>query len=140
LQTKKLLKYPPVVFDGRQARSVAMGFAHAAHEGQYHILACAVLPNHVHLVIARDGRLSERIMSHLKRAASIRLRCDGLHPFSEYPLINGSLHTPWSAKGWRVYLDSAKAIARSIAYVEANPEKEGLRRQRWSFVKPLNLD
>jgi hypothetical protein len=33
-----------------------------------------------------------------------------------------------------VYLDSEEAIEQAIRYVEDNPEKEGLRRQTWSFV------
>jgi len=35
-----------------------------------------------------------------------------------------------------VFLDTPEDVARAIAYVESNPEKEGKARQRWSFVAP----
>jgi len=138
LAMKHRLKYPPVIFNGPQARSVVMGFARAATEGVDAVVACAVMPDHAHLVVARDsmGRKSEDIRAHLKRGASRQLREDGLHPFADHPPINGSLHTPFAAKGWQVFLDSQDDIARAIEYVENNPVKEGLRPQRWSFVRP----
>jgi REP element-mobilizing transposase RayT len=134
LAMKKHLQRAPVVFTGAQARSVALGIGHAAREGGYIILACAVLKDHVHVVVARDGRLSEQIRSHLKRAASKQLREDRLHPFANDPQTDGSLPSPWSRGGWQVFLDSPEDIRRAIEYVENNPVREGLRRQRWSFV------
>jgi len=50
-EVKQSLKYPPVEFTGVQAKTVAEGFAWAAEEIDYQIHACAVLPEHVHLVI-----------------------------------------------------------------------------------------
>jgi hypothetical protein len=35
-----------------------------------------------------------------------------------------------------VFLSTAADVRRAIAYVERNPLKDGLRRQRWSFVTP----
>jgi REP element-mobilizing transposase RayT len=133
LRAKEALKYPPVIFNGAQARSVGLGFAEAARDGFYLIHACAVLPDHAHLVVARDGRPVEQINSHLKRAASKRLRQDGLHPFGNGPLVNESLHTPWARKGWNVFLDRDD-IVRAIRYVEENPLRQGLPRQSWPFV------
>jgi hypothetical protein len=42
----------------------------------------------------------------------------------------------WASRGWKVYLDSNEDIERAIRYVEANPIKEGLKKQVWSFVAP----
>src|SRR5277367_6265980 len=45
------LARPPVLFTGPQARSIAHGFADYAAKSKLPIWACAILPNHVHLVI-----------------------------------------------------------------------------------------
>src|SRR4051812_48802896 len=50
---KEALKYKPVRFSDRQARSVGCGFAKAIRKAGMIILACAILPDHVHLVILR---------------------------------------------------------------------------------------
>src|SRR5690349_3226555 len=52
-EAKKALRYPPVLLTGGQARAVARGFALACEEGGYETFACAILPDHVHLVLAR---------------------------------------------------------------------------------------
>jgi REP element-mobilizing transposase RayT len=134
---KQHLKYPPVIFTGEQARSVALGFGDAARDGGYTILACAVLPDHAHLVVARDARLSEQIRSHLKRAASRRLRKESLHPLAAYARHEETPPSPWSRGGWQVYLNTDEDIVRAVRYVEDNPVREGKKRQRWSFVTPL---
>src|SRR5688572_13621473 len=53
LEAKTALKYPPVTFTGLQARAVGIGFGESERKGHVQILACAIPPEHVHLVIAR---------------------------------------------------------------------------------------
>src|SRR3954451_23190906 len=66
---KNALKYAPVKFTGRQALAVAKGFAKAIAESGYIVVACAILPDHVHMVVLRHVRLAERIIGHLKARA-----------------------------------------------------------------------
>src|ERR1035437_4030111 len=47
------LRYPPVIFDGRQALVVSYGFTKAVEESGYVIYACSILPEHVHVVVRR---------------------------------------------------------------------------------------
>lgn len=137
LTAKQALKYPPVRFDGTQAREIARGFQDAAKEAGYAILACAILPDHTHLVVGRHPRDDKRMMAHLKSKATMRLSDAGLHPFA--PFSRGSYTpSPWAAKGWCVFVDTLPWVHAAIRYVEANPEKEGLPRQRWKFVVPYN--
>lgn len=140
-RAKKQLKYPPVVLDGMQARAVARGFADAAQQSGYVIWACAILPDHVHLVIARHARLRiERIVGHLKSAATLQLFHEERHPLIDHAdEKTGKTPSPWSAKtGWTVYLNSVADIERCIRYTEANPVKDGLKPQRWNFVTPFD--
>jgi len=134
LEAKRQLRYPPVKFSGVQARTVAGGFEKAADELELKVYACSILPDHVHLVTARHPRDVEYIAGFLKRAASRRLKAEGLHPLAEYSCAEGRLPSPRGDHGWFVYLDTHAQIRQRIRYVEENPKKEGLPPQNWPFV------
>jgi hypothetical protein len=72
LRAKKNLKYPAVRFSARQIRAVAGGFQTAKIESGYKIFACAILPDHVHMVIDRHKRKIEQVVGHLKSRAEGR--------------------------------------------------------------------
>jgi len=136
-QAKDVLTYPPVRFGGLQARAVGRGFAEAAAKSNYIIYACAILPEHVHIVIARPRWPIERVVGHLKRSATLALVHENLHPLAAHQTTRGKPPSPWAEGGWSVYLDPDD-IQRAIRYVEQNPIKEGKPPQRWSFVKPFS--
>jgi len=124
---KRALKHPPVKFSGLEARAVGRGFARACCEGGYGIHACAILPDHVHLVVARAQRPVEQIVGHLKAGATRQLKEEGLWNRNRRPV--------WGGPGWRVYLNTPEEVRRAVEYVDQNPVREGLPLQRWSFVK-----
>ena len=133
---KHALKYPPVVFTGPQALSVSKGFARGVAESGYVIFACSILPEHVHMVVARHERKIERIVGHLKTRATQQLCTDGLRPLDRFARDACAPPSPWGRRGWHVYLDSAEGVLRAIRYVRGNPMKEGKPSQEWSFVTP----
>ena len=102
----------------------------------YRIYACSILPEHVHLVLGRHTYQVEQMVRLLKAEASSQLAADGRHPFADRPQPDGALPTPWARNCWKVFLDGADGIRRSIRYVENNPAKEGKRPRRWPFVVP----
>jgi REP element-mobilizing transposase RayT len=127
---KRALRYPPIRFDGQQAVSIAAGFVEAVEESDYSVYACAILPDHVHLVVARHLHDPERIAGHLKGRATQSLVRDDRHPMRDVL----SPPSPWARKCWKVFLDTHDGVRRAIRYVEENPVKMGFRQQRWSFV------
>ncbi len=131
---KLALKYPPVVFTGEQALAVAHGFAEMVRVAGYTIHACSILPEHVHMVIARHRYTVEKVVARLKGRATDRLVKEGLHPFGDEPRFKGRLPSPWARNAWHVYLDSDADIRRAIGYVENNPVKERKAKQEWKFV------
>ena len=131
---KRALKYPTVRFDGQQALAVSRGFAAAIAEHGYRMFACSILPDHVHVVVARSDRPIERVVTHLKVKATQQLNAEGRHPLGLFTDRRGISPTPWAAKCWKCFLNNDDDIARAIRYVENNPTKEGKRRQHWSFV------
>ena len=50
--------------------AVAYGFAEIIHRLKMIVYAAAIMPDHVHLVVARQEMYAERIAGYLKRAAS----------------------------------------------------------------------
>ena len=138
-QTKEGLKYPPVKFTGLQARAIGRGFANAIKRSGYVIHACSILPDHVHLVIARHAQRIEQVVQQLKGEATKQLLAEGIHPLAAFVRGEEKPAMPWARKCWKVFLDKAGDVHRSIPYVEANPEKEGLPRQKWPFVTPFNV-
>ncbi|MBX3432702.1 MAG: transposase [Pirellulales bacterium] len=134
LAAKSALKRPAVQFTGIQARAVARGFARYAERSGLRMFACAVLPDHVHLVMAPARIAIPQVVIQLKGEATLQLAEEGIHPFAGSRDKNGR-HPKCFARGqWKVCLDDAVAVSRAIRYVEDNPLKEGKRRQRWGFV------
>lgn len=134
LRGQAALVRPPVVFTGEQALAVGMGFGKFVDRSQTSILASSIMPRHTHLVIHRPSHSAEQATNLLKGAATAELARRGLHPFADSPYANGRLPSPWARKQWIVFLNSDADVRRAIEYVERNPLKEGLPRQRWSFV------
>ncbi len=136
-KAKRALRYEPVRFTGLQARSIASGFAKAVSESGYNILACAILPEHVHTVILHTDRSIERIVGHLKTRATQQLSADGLHPLCNRSSGTGAPPSPWGRKAWNVFLNDQEGIARAVDYVRHNPVKEGKPPQHWKFVSSI---
>jgi REP element-mobilizing transposase RayT len=123
LRIKEALHFPPVSFNGLQARCIAQGFAHAVAQSGYIVYACAILPEHVHMVVARHPWGSKQIMGHLKRQASFALYHAKLHPFDGLSRPGGSGVSCWTERGWSVFLNSPDDVCRAVEYVENNPVK-----------------
>jgi len=131
---KTALRYAPVEFTGLQAQIVGRGFSQAVRESGYPLLACSILPAHVHFVVARHENPAERIAGHLKARATQALVDAQLHPFVEHRGADGRFPSVWARRSWKVFLDDDEAIERAAKYVEENPLKEGKPKQTWSFV------
>jgi REP element-mobilizing transposase RayT len=127
----------PVEFTGEQALAISRGFKEVITKSRYTVYACAILPFHVHMVLARCPYRVEQSVRLLKAAATTQLMNAGLHPFADSAYPDGTLPSPWSRNCWKVFLNADEDIVRSIGYVEANPERDGKRKQFWSFVTPF---
>ncbi len=137
---KRSLKYPPVSLTGLQARAVARGFAEYVRKSGIVVHACSVLPGHVHLVIGRHTFDVELIVNQLKGHASRQLMAEGLHPLAAFAVAVQRPPTCGARGLWKVFLNNADDIVRSVDYVEGNREKEGLPPQRYAFVTPYVLN
>ena len=133
---KQALKYPAVTFTDDQIQAAARGFARRVENSEMTVWACAILPDHVHMVIARHTYEIERAVMLLKSEATDHLIGACLHPLQDYRKQDGKIPTCWTRGEWKVFLDCEEAILAAIRYVEQNPIKEGRPAQIWPFVKP----
>ncbi len=136
LAAKQALRYPPVQFTGQQAVAIAQGFGDAVAQHDYVIHALAVLPDHVHLAMARHSVAIDQIASHLKSKATASLVRQDLHPLAQFASSKGRKPSPWARNYWAPFIRTREHMRAAIRYVEQNPVKAGLRRQRWSLVVP----
>jgi REP element-mobilizing transposase RayT len=134
MQAKEALKYPAVSFNGVQARAIGRGFAQYVASSGLQIWACAILPEHIHLVVGRFRLKIEQVVIQLKGAATEQLIEEGIHPLGHITLPNGR-HPKCFARGQCApFLDTIEDIDRAIHYVENNLLKEGKPKQTWTFV------
>jgi REP element-mobilizing transposase RayT len=140
VRAKQVLKYPAVRFTGRQARAIGRGFDALVNRSALSICACSILPEHTHLVVGQHRYPIEQIANLLKGAATRQLMSEGLHPFGALREKCGRLPHAWARGLWKVFLGTPADVRRAVRYVEDNPSREGLPRQRWAFVTPFDVE
>ncbi len=135
LAAKSALKLPAIQFTEAQINAVAEGFAYYFQRSGRPVWACAIMPDHVHLVVGPGHIRVEHLVIQLKGDATQKLVELGIHPFGGIKDKNGRPPKCFARGEWKVYLDPDD-ILRAIRYVEDNPIKEGRPRQNWRFVSP----
>lgn len=126
-EAKPLLDHETIWFRERHREVIGSAFGRAAEELGYTLWACAVCSNHAHVVSRTHRDRSDWIWLNLANRVTKALRDEGLVPPN---------HPVWSDRPYKVFLYTLDDVIDRIGYVEENPEKEGLPRQHWSFVKP----
>jgi hypothetical protein len=124
-RAEEKLRFSVTRFDARQIESIAVAFGDAIAEQGYTCYACAILPDHVHLVIRKHKDRAEAMIEVLQRFSRWRLGNQRAMPLD---------HPVWTTGGWRGFLDSPDAVRNAVRYVEKNPAKSGLKPQSWPFV------
>ncbi len=124
-----ILIFPLIQFDAIVRNAIGDAFADTIAAQRYTCYACAIMRDHIHLIIRKHKHFAEDMIFHFQEESRSRLRKLNL-------LASG--HPVWGGPGWKVFLDSPDDIRRTISYVENNPLEARLNSQRWSFVKPYD--
>ncbi len=95
------------------------------------MLACAVMPDHVHFVYALHERTNGSLVGQLKSRATKQLNLESLHPLD-------GVATPWAEGHWEVCLDTEDEVHSAIEYVNQNPVRGSMAVQNWPFVVPVD--
>ena len=123
------LKFPPLTFAAEAIQAIGEAFAAAMARAGYTCYACAIMPDHVHVLIRKHRDLAEMMIANLQRESHLLLRERGFYDWE---------HPVWGGPGWKVFLDSVGDIERTIRYVNDNPTKARMSAQRWAFVTPYD--
>lgn len=124
-RAREQLLFPVIELDGEATRVVAEAFAETIVTESYTCYACAIMPDHVHLVVRKHKHRAEEMINRLQQASRLRFSIS-LEPI-DHPL--------WTLGGWKGFLSSPEQARRVIRYVELNPIKSGLPTQHWPFVE-----
>jgi REP element-mobilizing transposase RayT len=124
-RAEERLQFPVIRFNSTQIGDVATAIGECIAESAYTCYACAILPDHVHLVIRKHRDRAEQMIETLQRSSRLRLSTGSAIPDG---------HPLWTLGGWRGFLDSPERVRTVIRYVENNPPRAGLPRQNWAFV------
>ena len=125
-QATTVLQHPLLQFDAAARDQIAAAFEEVIAGERYTCYACAIMPDHVHVLIRKHKHLAEAMMEKLKDASRTRLIETG-HRAADHP-------TWTSGTGWKVFLETPEDIRRTIRYIERNPIPLGLPVQRRTFV------
>src|SRR5690606_37315196 len=93
---------------------------------RYTCYACAVMPDHVHLLIRKHKHTAEEMIERFQEASRRAI------------LANNGRHEPghpvWGGPGWSVFLEHPNDVRRTMRYIEQNPVKIHRPIQHWSFT------
>ena len=126
---RQLLQFPLLTFARREVDAIARAFEQVVRAECYTCYACAIMKDHVHLLIRKHRHLAEQMIGNFQEASRVSV----LELGSRDPG-----HPVWGGPGWKVFLDSPKDIWRTVSYVEDNPVKERQPLQTYSFVTPYD--
>jgi len=116
------LSRPPYYINDATRPVIAGAFRRVKERLHLTVPACAIMNDHVHLLVLRSKYKIEYLMNQFKGAATADLKL---------------AKTPWTRNGWKVFLDDDEALRAAAVYVEANPRVARMRPQHWDFVTPL---
>jgi len=128
-EAAKRLKHALLVFDDRCIQTIAESINEVIQQHKYRCWACAIMPDHVHLLIRKHKHTAEQMIENFQTHSRLRLRASG---------ASDEDHPIWGGPGWTVYLDHPDEVRRLIRYIENNPIKIGWPQQHWPFVDEYN--
>ena len=128
-KAEPLLEFPRFWIDEAKRQAIEGAIRRVVAERGYTVWACAILSNHVHMVIRRHRDDALAMWNAIADAVRIELV-----KFADV----GTEHPVWAARPYKVFLRTPDEVRGRVEYVADNPEKEGLPRQQFSFVQSYN--
>jgi REP element-mobilizing transposase RayT len=123
------LKHPLLTFAEPDRDAIAVAFHREIEEQRYTCYACAIMPDHVHLLLRKHKHLAEEMVGRLQQSSRERLCAANLR---------GAEHPIWTGRGgWKVFLDHPDEVRRTIGYIERNPIQFGIAETRVAFCQNL---
>jgi REP element-mobilizing transposase RayT len=128
-QARDELKHPLLTFSNEEIPILGSSFGEVVRGRGYTCYACAILPEHVHILIRRHRDPAELMVELFQEASRHELIESGRRALT---------HPVWGGRGWKVFLNTRSDMERIVGYVRDNPVKLGYPEQRWDFVTPYD--
>jgi REP element-mobilizing transposase RayT len=125
-QADDVLEHPKLLLTDEDVQLVAASFGETIVDRQYTCYACAIMPDHVHLLIRRHRDTAEAMIECLQSQSRHVLIAAGRRAIT---------HPVWGGPGWKVFLNTRADMEGRVKYIRENPIKAGQAEQSWSFVK-----
>jgi len=103
---------------------IAAGFRTVVKRLGIEIPACAIMNDHIHILVLRSKYRIEYLVNQFKGAATQALKLK---------------QSPWTRGCWKVFINDIEALKAAVNYINANPTRAGISAQNWDFVKPLSI-
>ena len=120
-----LLEFAPFWIDEAKRQAIGEVIGAVVDQRTYTAWACAILSNHVHMVVRRHRDDAVTIWDAIAESTRAKL--------TSFSCV-GDGHPVWAARPYKVYLKTPTEVRGRVGYVERNPEREGLPRQHFQFV------
>lgn len=128
-EAQPLLDHTVFWIDDAKRQAINNANARVVADRKYTVWACAILSNHMHMVVRRHRDDALAIWYAIANASALALR--------DLPGI-GLQHPVWASRPYKVFLRTPDEVRGRVRYVENNPEKEGLPRQNYGFIQLYN--
>jgi REP element-mobilizing transposase RayT len=123
---QQVLKHPVLTFSEEDVELLGHVFGEIIADRQYVCYACAVMPDHVHMLIRRHHDRAEDMIQRfqeISRTALIEAR------------RRVETHPVWTkGPGWKTFVNTQQQFRNEISYIERTPDGIGRPRQMWDFV------
>ena len=128
---RSVLKHALLTLSEEEIQAIGKAFGEVIRKQNYTCYGCAIMPDHVHLLIRKHRHLAETMIGHFQEDSRARV-------LAKPQPGRGTQHPVWGGPGWKVYLDSREDMVRTVRYIRQNPPKAGRSIQRWPFVTPYD--
>jgi REP element-mobilizing transposase RayT len=123
-----VLKYPLVKFSPDEVSAIADAFASIIRDRGYTRYGCAIMPEHIHLLIRKHRDKAQAMIEAFQDASRAAV-------LAKPQVARGENHPVWGGPGWKAYLETTEDMWRTEEYIHRNPPEAGLPAQQWPFVK-----
>jgi len=124
--SRAVLKHALLTFDAAETAAIGAAFSEVIREHSYTCYGCAIVPDHVHMLIRKHRHKAEVMIEHLQEASRVAVLDVGRR-LADHPV--------WGGPGWKVFLDTRQDMRRVVAYIRNNPRNARLPEQHWPFVQ-----
>jgi REP element-mobilizing transposase RayT len=116
---RDILKHPVLPLDDDEIALLGQVFGEVTAEHGYICYACAIMPDHVHMLIRRHRDRAEDVIARFQEASRAALIAAGKR--------SATLPVWTAGPGWKTFVNTQRQFRNELTYIKGNPTKIGGR-------------